>query len=61
MTGKVPTFLFHIPKCDGMLNYDELADVMGKRNAPKIVHVIDTSSRKRLGAVPSSVALLKFK
>ena len=58
---KVNTFLFHVPKMHNVINYEQLEKVMKKKNAPEVVHVIDVENRKRLGAVPSSLALLKFK
>lgn len=61
MTGKVPTFLFHIPHTGKMLDYDELEQMVHHRKAPEIVKVIDNQSKKRLGAVHPSIALLKFK
>ena len=59
--SKVPNFLFHVPHTDKMLDYDELEQLVRKRNAPEIVKVIDNQSKKRLGAVHPSFALLKFK
>jgi hypothetical protein len=61
MTGNIPNFLFHVPHTNRMLNYDELEKMVKKRNAPEIVKVIDNHSKKRLGAVPPSFALIKFK
>ena len=60
--AKTPSFLFHVPHMgNDMLSYEELESAMRKRNAPKLVMVIDAESKKRLGALPSSIALLKFK
>jgi len=61
MTGKIPNFLFHIPKCDGMLSYDELDQMVKQRRAPEIVKVIDNHSKMRLGSISPGLALLKFK
>ena len=61
MEGKVPAFLFHIPHSTKMLDYTELETLVKKHNAPEVVKVIDNHSKKRLGAVSPSFALLKFK
>jgi hypothetical protein len=58
---KVPTFLFHIPHTEKMLDYDELAQMVRQKRAPEIVKVIDSQSKARLGSVPPTLALLKFK
>jgi hypothetical protein len=61
MEGKVPNFLFHIPHSTKMLNYEQLETMVKRNTAPEIVKVIDNHSKKRLGSVASSFALLKFK
>ena len=61
MEGKVPNFLFHIPHSTKMLNYTELETMVKRNTAPEIVKVIDNHSKKRLGSVAPSFALLKFK
>lgn len=58
---KTPTFLFHIPHTGKMLDYDELEQMVRQRKAPEIVKVIDNHSKSRLGSVPPTLALLKFK
>lgn len=44
-----------------MLDYDELEQMVRQRKAPEIVKVIDNHSKSRLGSVPPTLALLKFK
>ncbi len=44
-----------------MLNYEQLETMVKRNTAPEIVKVIDNHSKKRLGSVASSFALLKFK
>lgn len=55
------SFLFHIPRIGDMLDYDELEKRMHTRNAPRVVQVIDTHTKKRMGNFPPSIALLKFR
>ena len=61
MEGKVPNFLFHVPHTHKMLDYEQLETMVKHRTTPEIVKVIDNHSKKRLGSVPPSFALLKFK
>ena len=64
MSKPTINYLFHVPHMKKMLDYDGLENLVhrGKR-IPNIVHVIDASTnpRKRLGAVPPHLALLKFR
>jgi hypothetical protein len=63
MSRPIPNFLFHIPHTGNMLSYDELEQRMAKRHHPDTVHVIDATMkiRKRLGSMPASMALVKFR
>ena len=62
MSNHIPNYLFHIPHTKKMLNYAELSKMMEHpRRAPEVVQVIDNPTRKRIGAMPPHMALLKFK
>ena len=61
MSKPIPSYLFHIPHMGEMINYEQLEQTMKARHPPEIIHVIDSSSKKRLGAINPRIALLKYK
>ena len=62
MSRRVPSFLFHIPESGkDPFGMEELVQRMRSHHPPKVVDVIDASSERKLGRVPSSIALLKFR
>ena len=61
MSRPIQNYLFHVPHCGKVFDYAELEKQMHRRDAPPVVQVIDNANKKRLGTVPSSLALLKFK
>ena len=62
MSNNIPNYLFHIPHTKKMLDYTELTKMMKHPGrAPDVVQVIDNPTKKRIGAMPPHLALLKFK
>ena len=66
-----PSFLFHVPGCDTILdssghnkydsNYISLEQLRDMKHKPSmIVDVVDTRSGRRIGSMATSVALVKF-
>lgn len=61
MSRPLPNYLFHIPKMGRVVDIHWIEKKMKTHNAPEIVHVIDNNTGKRLGAIPPSIALLKYR
>jgi hypothetical protein len=63
MTRPIPNYLFHIPHMGDIIDYNKLVRKMNTKNPPEVVDVIDATSnpRKRLGRMPASFAIIKFR
>jgi hypothetical protein len=44
-----------------MIDYKELERKMKRPHPPEVVQVIDNTTKKRLGAIPSQIALIKYR
>jgi hypothetical protein len=62
MSNHPTHFLFHIPNT-GKDPFDmkELEKKIKGHNPPKVVDVIETTTSKRLGRMPTSIAITKFR
>jgi hypothetical protein len=61
MPKPIPSYLFHVPHMDNMIDYEQLETLMHKRNPPQLVHVRDAVTQKRLGGMHPAIALVKFR
>ena len=66
MAPKVPHFLFHFPHSGKMINYEQMVNrVNSGQHVPPLVDVKEimgpNQGGKRIGSMPPSVAILKFK
>jgi hypothetical protein len=61
MSKPLPNFVFHVPKCGNVINYDDLEQMMHTRQAPRQVEVVDSITHKRMGHMHPSIALMKFR
>jgi hypothetical protein len=61
MSKPIPSYLFHVPHMDNMIDYEQLETLMTKRNPPEMVHVRDANSQQRLGRMHPAIALVKFR
>jgi hypothetical protein len=62
MSRRVPSFLFHIPESGkDPFGMEELEQRMRSHHPPKVVDVIDEQTQRRMGRIPSSIALLKYR
>jgi hypothetical protein len=61
MSKPIPSYLFHIPHMSDAMNYEELEKRMMAKCPPETVVVIDAVTRKRIGGMHPSTALIKFR
>ena len=61
MSSLIPSYVFHVPHSGAMINYEQLENKMKIRRPPEKVGVVDSVSGKRLGFMPPSIALMKFR
>lgn len=58
---KTPMFLFHIPMTGKIVDREQLEVRMRSRKPPIKVDVLDCTTHVRLGSMPPSAALAKFR
>lgn len=61
MPKQTPSFLFHIPHRRDVITAEQLEQKMQSSRPPTSVGVIDQATRRRIGSMHPSLALMKFR